>query len=349
MKRIININLSGRLIPIEDSAYELLRSYLDSLKRFFSREQGGEEIVGDIESRIAELFQDMLKKGVQCVTDQDVQAVIASMGRPEQLADESAADSGPAAGAAVPPPPQARRLARDENNKIIGGVCSGIAHYFNIDPVIIRIIFVVFALAYGTAILAYILFWILLPGNRMVSAPPVRHKRLYRDPDNKVIGGVCSGLASYLALDPVALRIFFALPLVGIIFFSILDHMIQHNFFLAFSVGSFPTLILIYIVLWIAVPKAITVTEKLEMRGERVDLQNISNAVNRAAEEKKPDAPQQGPSYPQYPPPYYPPVNSRRRNTLGDIIVLIMKIFAFMVLGVILVALCICLISIAGA
>jgi phage shock protein C len=62
MKKIININLSSRLIPIEDSAYEILRQYLDSLKSYFAKEEGGDEIVADIESRIAEIFQDKLKK-----------------------------------------------------------------------------------------------------------------------------------------------------------------------------------------------------------------------------------------------------------------------------------------------
>ncbi len=88
MKKIININLSSRLIPIEDSAYELLRQYLDSLKRYFSQEEGAEEIVGDIESRIAEIFQDKIRKGAHCITDEDVQAIKTSMGTPEQFADE---------------------------------------------------------------------------------------------------------------------------------------------------------------------------------------------------------------------------------------------------------------------
>jgi phage shock protein PspC (stress-responsive transcriptional regulator) len=358
MKRIININLAGRLIPIEDSAYEQLKSYLDSLKRFFASEQGGEEIVGDIESRIAELFQDLLKKGAQCITDLDVQGVIASMGRPDQLADEPLADpgahAGPTGAFSLPPFPTGKRLMRDEENKIIGGVCSGLAHYFNMDPVVARIIFVVFTMAWGSGILIYILLWALLPGNRRGGYNPARHKRLYRDPENKVLGGVCSGIGNYLTVDPVAIRIFFALPLLGIIFFSILDHMFSHNFFFAFSVGSFPTLILIYIVLWIAVPKAVTVTERLEMRGARVDLQNISNAVKEAAEERKPDpgaaaAPVNPLSSPYTAPNYYPPITSRRRSTLGDIIVLMLKIFAFIILGIILVGLCIALISVAGA
>src|ERR1700751_2479997 len=92
MKKIININLASRLIPMEDSAYEILRQYLESLKRYFSREDGADEIVSDIESRIAELFQDKLKKGAHCITDADVDAVKASMGTPEQF-EETVGDT----------------------------------------------------------------------------------------------------------------------------------------------------------------------------------------------------------------------------------------------------------------
>src|SRR5215210_734098 len=77
MKKIININLSGRVIPIEDSAYENLQGYIESLRRYFANEEGRDEIINDIESRIAELMSDKLKKGVTCITDEDVQAVMA--------------------------------------------------------------------------------------------------------------------------------------------------------------------------------------------------------------------------------------------------------------------------------
>lgn len=361
MKKIININLSGRLIPIEDTAYDQLQNYLDSLKRYFSREQGGDEIVSDIESRIAELFQDSLKKGAHCITDQDVAAVIASIGRPEQLADEPAAQAAPIDGGSQGSPRHTgKRLTRNENDKILGGVCSGIADYFSIDPVITRILFVVFTVAWGSGILIYVVLWALLPGTR-IKPYKVRHKRLYRDPEHRVVAGVCSGIGSYLNLDPYIVRLIFALPLIGIVFFSIMHEIFRPAFLFSFSVGSFPTLILIYIILWIAVPKAVTVTEKLEMRGERVDLQNISNAVKEASteDEKRPEpgvsgstTPGPAPTVPpsaEYHPYYYPPFPRRRGTALGDIILLIFKIFAFIILGIILVALCIALITVVGA
>src|SRR5215813_9704523 len=90
MKKIININLSGRVIPIEDLAYERLQAYIESLRRYFAKEEGRDEIINDIESRIAELMSEKIRKGAACVTDADVDEIMASMGRPE---DFDAADA----------------------------------------------------------------------------------------------------------------------------------------------------------------------------------------------------------------------------------------------------------------
>src|SRR5687767_14074767 len=98
MKKVININFQGRVIPIEETAYELLKQYVESLRRYFANEEGRDEIINDIESRIAELFSERLKKGSTCITDEDVNAVITSMGRPEdfqaQEGDSASAASG---------------------------------------------------------------------------------------------------------------------------------------------------------------------------------------------------------------------------------------------------------------
>src|SRR4051812_23905915 len=106
MKKVININFQGRVIPIEETAFEMLKQYIESLRRYFANEEGRDEIVNDIESRIAELFSETLKKGAICITDADVQAVMASMGRPEDFEAEAvlnenggAQASGTAAGA----------------------------------------------------------------------------------------------------------------------------------------------------------------------------------------------------------------------------------------------------------
>ncbi len=91
MKKVININFQGRVIPIEESAFELLKSYTDSLRRCFAQEEGKDEIINDIESRIAELFGEALKKGSVCITDDQVNAIIDNMGRPEDLEQGTAA------------------------------------------------------------------------------------------------------------------------------------------------------------------------------------------------------------------------------------------------------------------
>src|SRR5262245_57405988 len=90
MKKIININLSGRVIPIEDSAYEKLQSYIESLRRYFANKEGRDEIINDIESRIAELMNEKIRKGASSVTDADVDEIIKSMGRPEDFDAEAA-------------------------------------------------------------------------------------------------------------------------------------------------------------------------------------------------------------------------------------------------------------------
>ncbi len=132
MKQVININFQGRVVPIEQTAYDILRSYIDSLNRFFANEEGKEEIVNDIENRIGELFQQKLQDGTSCITDDDVNAVIKSMGSPEEFEaqemggttntsthEETEAKTGSAIFT------KGHRLYRDENDKILGGVCSG--------------------------------------------------------------------------------------------------------------------------------------------------------------------------------------------------------------------------------
>src|SRR3954471_14531659 len=87
MKKIININLSGRVIPIEDTAYESLQRYIESLRRYFAHEEGRDEIINDIESRIAELMNEKIKRGAASVTDADIEEIIQSMGRIEDFED----------------------------------------------------------------------------------------------------------------------------------------------------------------------------------------------------------------------------------------------------------------------
>src|ERR1700743_1689135 len=103
MKKIININFHSRVVPIEETAYEILQQYIESLRRYFANEEGRDEIVSDIENRFSELFAENLKKGAVCITDADVNVIITSMGRPEEFEEEDGtASSGRKTDAGAP-------------------------------------------------------------------------------------------------------------------------------------------------------------------------------------------------------------------------------------------------------
>ncbi|MDR0793438.1 MAG: PspC domain-containing protein [Chitinophagaceae bacterium] len=295
MKRVININFQGRIVPIEETAYQILQGYVESLRRFFANEDGRDEIINDIENRIAELFSENLKKGSSCITDDDVNKIIAGMGRPEDFdEDESKLKSGAGndAGQKNTREPETerpkRRLYRDENNKMLGGVCAGIGNYLRVDPSIVRILFVVITFGgFGAGFLLYFLLWIILPSSttNTVDFP----KRLFRNPDDKVIAGVAGGLAAYFDIAVWIPRLIFVFPLAISIVISIFKN-IFWNFepfphFLFASFGS--TLFLIYVVLWTVLPQANSASEKLEMRGEKVNLNTIKNTIQSDMEEFK--------------------------------------------------------------
>lgn len=284
MKRVININFQGRVVPIEESAYEILKQYTESLSKFFANEEGKEEIINDIEGRIGELFAETLKKGGTCICDEDVNRIINSIGRPEEFETEENTiheqlNTNQQANNNYTNFSQERqRLYRDDTDKILGGVCGGLAHYLRVDASIIRILFVLLGFGIGTGFLIYILLWVILPSR---SLQPNLTKRLYRNADEKVLGGVASGLAAYFNIAVWIPRLIFALPLVV----SILNS-ISRNIFWSFH--PFPTIVfgsfggsltLIYLVLWAVIPEAKTASEKLEMRGDKVDLNSIKNTI----------------------------------------------------------------------
>lgn len=308
MKKIININLSGRVIPIEDSAYEKLQGYVESLRRYFANEEGRDEIINDIESRIAELMNDRVQKGAGAITEDDVEGIINSMGRVEdfEAADQEAAAAGAAAGAAPGAGTESAsatasapresyterkprgRLYRDTNDRFLGGVCSGISNYTNVDPSIVRLIFGILGLATGLGILAYIVLWIVLPPREL---DPFTGKKLYRNPDDRIIGGVAGGLAAYFNAKASTLRLIFAAPLLLNILIGLLNGFSWHrgpNVFLNIGVGSLTgTFILAYIILWIVLPEASTEYEKMEMRGETVDINRIRENVKAGMQNMK--------------------------------------------------------------
>src|SRR4030095_8515370 len=226
MKKIININLSGRVIPIEDSAYEKLQAYIESLRRYFIHEEGRDEIINDIESRIAELMNEKIRKGASSVTDADVDEIIASMGRPEdfQAAEETETISAGSQSYQSRPTSdetyttkRRNRLYRDSSDKILGGVCSGLANYMNVDPAIVRILFAIITFGgFGLGFLLYILLWIILPTKDL---EVYGGKRLFRNPESKVIGGVAGGLSAYFNIDTWKIRLIFLAPIILSVFF----------------------------------------------------------------------------------------------------------------------------------
>ncbi|MBO9620037.1 MAG: PspC domain-containing protein [Niabella sp.] len=279
MKQIINIQLGGRSIAIEDTAAAKVQQYLDSLRAHFAKEQGKDEIIADIESRFSELMFEKLRKGAPHITEADVDEMINMMGRPEDLEEgaATAANNQQQDNSYANSSYGSRKLFRDENNKKLGGVCSGIAHWLNIDPSIVRVLFAIIALGgFGTGIFIYILLWIFLPSRNLEG---YKGKRLFRNPDEKQLGGVCSGIAAYFGKETRVIRLIFAAPLI----LSILNGILRHGdtwFFPNFMFGSLTgTFIATYIILWIVLPEAISPYEKMEMYGQPVDLNSIRNNV----------------------------------------------------------------------
>jgi len=308
MKKNISINLQGLIFHIEDDGYEVLSRYLQEVKAHFASYQGHEEIVADIEGRIAELFAARLSVGKQVITLADVEELTAKMGRVSDFATEpdeedatyaEPAAAGPTSGrAAGPTPPfsgqaadgQPRRLYRDLAHRKVAGVCAGLAQYFMVNPLVVRLIFLALVLlpnvfgVYdhipgtgmfrhrfdfgGLALIAYGVLWIALPKRDDAPAPidtldfggKLTGRKLFRDTDTGKVGGVAAGLAAYFQTDVVLVRVVF---LIGL-----------------FLGGS---TFLIYLILWAVVPEARTVSEKMQMRGDAVTLSGIDNNLRSSA------------------------------------------------------------------
>ncbi len=159
MKITVNINLGGYAFNVDDDAYEGLRLYMKSLEKKFAGEPGAAEIMSDIEGRIAELFRMRLSAYKQVITMKDVEEVMAILGSPEVISGDEREEE-PAAGR------RQRRMYRDPDNRVIGGVCGGIAAYLDWDPVIVRVIFALLIFAGGFGLALYGILWIVLPEAR---------------------------------------------------------------------------------------------------------------------------------------------------------------------------------------
>lgn len=267
MKKNISINISGIIFHIEEDGYETLKKYLDSINRYFSTFEDSSEILADIESRIAEIFLSKLNEEKQVITAEDVSSLMTTMGSVsdfravedlEEKASESyskkeTADTIAGAPAYVPP----KRLMRDQKRKILGGVCAGLGSYFNTDPLWIRLLFAALLFVYGFTAFVYVIMWIVVPGSYELEEPELG-KKMFRDPQTKVIGGVSGGVAAYLGIDIILVRVLFIL--------------------LTFAGGLG---LFLYIILWVSLPEAKSITDKIQMQGEPVTLSNIESNIKK--------------------------------------------------------------------
>jgi len=194
MKKTLTVNISGIVFHIDEDAYARLSDYLDRLERHFKNDPGKKDILSGIEERLADIFRGKKQDERQVVSLDDVREAIAQLGEPAEI---SGTDEG-----------------QDERKE------EGSRRYDD---------------------------------QTYEQAPP---KRLYRDPENKYIGGVCGGLGAYFNVDPVWMRIIFLLMLFS---------------------GGFG--LLLYVVLWIIIPKARTAADRLSMRGERINISNIEKTI----------------------------------------------------------------------
>jgi len=175
MKLTISINLGGYFFNIDEDAYVELKGYLKSLERHFAAEESCSEILSDIEARISEIFRTKLTTYKQVITIEDVLQAISVMGTPEDISDDdkkTAKDNSSS--------PGYHRMYRDPENRIIGGVCAGIGAYWDIDPIIVRVIFVALIFAGGLGALVYLILYIALPEERTTA----QKIEMYGEPAN---------------------------------------------------------------------------------------------------------------------------------------------------------------------
>lgn len=270
MKKNISINISGIIFHIEEDGYEVLKKYLDSINKYFSSFEDSSEILSDIESRIAEIFLTKLNEGKQIITAEDVNSLVTTMGsvsdfkaaEEQEFAEPTGKQAGP-----QPEPKKAqsqqsaytapKQLFRDQARKILGGVCAGLGNYFNVDPVWVRLLFALLTAGWGFGVLVYLVMWIVVPGSYELDEPQVT-KKLYRDNERKVLGGVSGGLAAYFGVDIIVIRLLFVITA----FFGGLG-------------------LVAYIVLWVVLPAAVSITDKMQMQGEPVTLSNIESNIKK--------------------------------------------------------------------
>ncbi len=169
MKETIKVNLGGQLFDLDNDAYERLKKYLDSLQRKFSTSpEGAEEIVEDIEARIAELLSLKINDKKHVITLEDINEIISQLGTAEEMENPDDENS-PSDGTETKYQQESgkkRRFYRNIDNSVLAGVSSGIATYFNIDPIWIRLLFILLVFANLAGVIIYIILWVIIPPAR---------------------------------------------------------------------------------------------------------------------------------------------------------------------------------------
>ena len=262
MKKTLNINIGSRVFNIDEDAYDLLSRYLESIKKYFQKINIEDDIFQDIENRISEKFNSILKNRESLNID-DINNIIKEMGTlddfKEAYNDFDTSDFNNQNNESKTTGKR-KRIYRNTSDKVIAGVASGLANYFSVDPIIFRLIFIV-SLFTGFGLIAYIIFWIGIPAND--SGKINENKRLYRDGDNEILGGVAYGLGNYFGIDPAIIRVLFILSIF---------------------IGGFG--ILAYLILWVSIPEAKTVGEKMNMKGYPLTLENIEKFIKEKLSKK---------------------------------------------------------------
>ena len=164
MKKTISVNIGGRLFNIEEAAYNKLNKYLNTIRGYFSNDESAEEILSDIELRIAELFMERVTPQKEVITEQDVDDIISIMGQPEDFVDEDGDEyAGTQDTHQTYNKSHTKQVFRDPDNTVVAGVCSGISAYLGIDPIILRALFVIVTIFYGSGIIIYLVLAIIIP------------------------------------------------------------------------------------------------------------------------------------------------------------------------------------------
>lgn len=163
MKKTVSVNIKGINFLIEEDAYELLQDYLDRLQKNLKNEDGSQEIIEDVELRIAELASSKLSESKTVVELEDIKTILAALGDPEDYIDDENSSEAESFGQKINNENTEKRLFRDTDNAVIAGVCAGIANFFKIDVVFIRALFVIIFLFAGFGIPVYIIMWIIVP------------------------------------------------------------------------------------------------------------------------------------------------------------------------------------------